>query len=146
MWYQFLVSYNGSERSEFFLLPERILPDEFYTTLEKEVSFDRAEFRQYRIPMDSDREWLKAVVGIIEGNPHPRLDGHRPLRRKPPCSALPTRSVEDKAVPSRPSEKKGRREYKSEVQRAQRQFFYTLMTECAQRYGFVAERLAQPFR
>jgi hypothetical protein len=61
-------------------LPERYLPDEFYTTVEKRVDFGREEFKPYLIYMDIGGQWMKDVFTIIEGEQCPRRSGQRPVR------------------------------------------------------------------
>lgn len=65
----------------FFFLPERVLPDRFYTTVATQDAFTDPEFAEYYIKMDSGREWVGRVYAIIEANPSPRKPlGSRPLR------------------------------------------------------------------
>ena len=77
--------------TEFFFLPERELPDLFYTTTDLHQSFERQEFNQYRIVMDRNLAWISRVGGIIDSNPRPRQAHPRPSRP----SRLPDAQVEE---------------------------------------------------
>ncbi|THW33509.1 hypothetical protein D6D21_09968 [Aureobasidium pullulans] len=54
--FQFTVSDESSlcPRVEFFFLPERVIPDSFYTDEALELGFDRVEFRPYKYHMDQE--------------------------------------------------------------------------------------------
>ncbi|KAJ5028130.1 hypothetical protein PSV08DRAFT_190909 [Bipolaris maydis] len=79
--YQFdFVDQQKRAWTNFFFLPERVIPDEFYTTSSKEGDFSGDTFKPYWIAMDSDGAWVKAVYEIIQRTPEPRLPGKRPHR------------------------------------------------------------------
>jgi len=59
-------------------LPERLVPDEFFTTLCQTVSFNRTEFKEFFIYMDPLGDWILRVHEIIRGNPLPRSTHLRP--------------------------------------------------------------------
>ena len=74
VWYQF--GWPGF----FFCLPERILPDSFYSSLEAIASFERPEFAEYKVYTDDEGEWVHRVHDIVVANPQPRQPGRRPTR------------------------------------------------------------------
>ncbi|KAL6163521.1 hypothetical protein ACJQWK_11098 [Exserohilum turcicum] len=60
--YQF--DYQDRQRlawTQFFFIPEKVLPDEFYTTKAKDASFDREDFKPYCITLDDTGERLHKI-------------------------------------------------------------------------------------
>lgn len=133
---------NPSPHFEFFFLPEEVIPDEFYSTLEKEMSFelevfykskmgDAAGRRGYRIEMDEAGEWVQHVRCIVEAHPTPRSARQRPVR--------PAAVTEEIAI-EHPSWKRqlepaapGRREHAAAIEDFHRRFFYKILARCAHR-------------
>lgn len=127
-----------------YFLPERLLPDSFYTGTEKFASFDRPEFAEHRFVMDDDDQWIVTLVQLIGQNPHPRRLAERPMRKEAPrqnpaAMAIPTQVQEQPKA-------RGRREYRDTLVRAYRQFFDTYQSLCAQRMSglFVVQATNHP--
>ncbi|KAK3698133.1 hypothetical protein LTR37_017091 [Vermiconidia calcicola] len=150
LWYQFTFARfpGGPIDYEFYLLPEKVIPDPFYETLDKHVSFEREEFRQYRVPMDREGRWIAEVKRIIDSHPHPRKKGTRPVRTGVDHSLLPEDEEPSQgsgapAAGTRASSKaKGRREYKETLTLKHRRFFYRFMKQCAKRMSGLLIMLA----
>ena len=87
--------------TQFFFLPEYEIPDSFYTSANKEESFDLPIFKKYLIHMDDDGGWVRRMWEVIHANPLPRRAGPRPT---PSTTALNARSttqvITDSAVQS----------------------------------------------
>ncbi len=66
--------------TQFFFLPESVLPDSFYMTEQREASFEREEFKSFRIDMDTEGGWIDRVLEIIQEYPLPRQTVSRPIR------------------------------------------------------------------
>ena len=136
--FEFRFETQPAPRTEMLFLPERVIPDEFYTSEEKEMDFSAyPEFANYRIPMDGERHWVQRIRSIIEANQTPRADGDRPLR-----SAQDLSTEADRA-PKKPAGETGemggtgetgQREYKAIMELTHRRFFYRIMAQCAKRY------------
>lgn len=81
LYYQFdLTDQQRRTCTKFFFLPERVIPDEFYTTLAKDGDFTLDAFKPYWITMDPRSEWVRSVYDIIQSTPEPRLPEGRPTR------------------------------------------------------------------
>lgn len=82
MWYEFnyLNRDTRTPSRVFYLLPEKEIPDSFYTSLSLEADFTLPSFNQYRIDMDCSGVWVQRVYEIIQNTPHPRRSMPRPAR------------------------------------------------------------------
>lgn len=69
----------GEER-ELFFLPERVIPDAFYTTLAREMSFELEEFQIYRINMERP-DWACRIHAIIQADIDANLSPRKAVRR-----------------------------------------------------------------
>jgi hypothetical protein len=64
-----------------FFFPEKVVPDHFYTSLDRYVDFNVEEFLPYRIELDDCMQWVHKMQEIIKNNPQPRKDrSHIPPR------------------------------------------------------------------
>lgn len=150
LWIQFEFQVRRCARPyrEFMLLPESVLPDEFYTTSSDYVSFERDEFRPYRIHLDHEGQWVSQVRDILAAIEHPRRRGLRPERQlnasKP---AALDKANDDKACEVGSSGHKhlaeqakadmsprGSQLYVDVTKRGQHKFFYSMLSACAARY------------
>jgi hypothetical protein len=140
---------------EFFFLPEREIPDIFFSTLTIEESFERPNFIKYRIRMDKDGEWVRRILQIIHDNPYPRQATPRPSRPTTVLKALGAVQHEPESIVTRTSmeqglsDKKltvGRGLYKESMTNGHRQFYSNIMLECAKRYVLLSKVLAQSFQ
>jgi hypothetical protein len=111
-----------------YCIPERHIPDHFYTTNDIETSFEVPAFRPFRVPMDKDGRWMGRVFEIMNGEPQPRKPGNRPQRDVKLNTA--TSLVIRKALNDMPKEVQLRRDVLS---RFHQRFFYTIMARCAAR-------------
>jgi len=59
-------------------IPECRIPEEFYTTQDKEADFGR--FQAYGMFMDAEGRWVEQIARIIEQHPAPRLESSRRMR------------------------------------------------------------------
>jgi len=116
------------------------LPDEFYTTLEETVSFDRRDFDQYRIRMDAGGSWVRRICEIVQNTPRPRADHPRPARHIEDAleDDLEISSGQDQAldpadITYTPARLSHWAEYYELSEYAHRQFFMGVMLGCAQR-------------
>lgn len=109
----------GWEASEFFFIPEKDLPDRFYTTMNEFDSFEDID-PKYRIQMDSAGLWIQNVYVIIQATPIPRTPRGRPVRNDPYCYDIKNDKQElaQKAPPSI-------------AERTYDKFFRAIMTHCA---------------
>lgn len=140
----------------FFFLPERVLPDRFYTTRETKESFANAGFDDYWLRMDPAGEWVQKVCYIIRANPEPRRPGGRPLR------ATPSKLDEEQKEEAEEGEGQGGEEDENEAGEAPadetpagaaplprdlgwfyQQFFTSIMDCCAQRMSGLLVLLAR---
>jgi len=82
IWFQFEfhISRSTRPRKEFFFLPEKIILDMFFSTLETSISFAQPSFEQYRIHQDDNDTWVQKVYQIVRQTPRPRSDRTRPIR------------------------------------------------------------------
>ncbi|GAB7349839.1 hypothetical protein MBLNU459_g0543t1 [Dothideomycetes sp. NU459] len=117
---------------EFFFIPERELPDAFYTSLAKDVNFEGIS-DQYRVHMDKEGRWVSRVKHIIEAHPHPRKPGGRPTRPPPKPTVTmdaaappPTEAVAPKAMKAH-----GYRDFAQLMTTGQRRFFREAMEHFA---------------
>lgn len=76
--------------TQFFFLPEYEIPDSFYTSANKEESFDLPNFKKYLIRMDDDGGWVWRMWEVVRANPLPRRAGARPI---PSASTVNPRST-----------------------------------------------------
>lgn len=121
---------------ELFFLPEKIIPDEFYTTMTIAESFERSEFTPYRIVMDAEGGWVQKICDIVMSTPQPRKPGTRPQRK---VRSAPDAEAEDStaesyvvSIASKP-EDHGRHTYSQIMTHCQRQCFDGVMEVCARR-------------
>lgn len=61
-----------------YCIPERYIPDHFYTTNNIETSFDIPAFWPFCVPMDKDGRWMGRVFEIMDNELQPRKPGSRP--------------------------------------------------------------------
>lgn len=90
--FQFVNNSDGGPTFGFFFLPERVLPDEFFTSSDDVVlvSFDREEFMPYYVSVEENGDWGRHILDVIEQNPAPRrlarpprdCVAHQPLARR----------------------------------------------------------------
>ncbi|USP75476.1 uncharacterized protein yc1106_02750 [Curvularia clavata] len=109
--------------TQFFFLPESVLPDEFYTTEAKDASFDREDFKPYRIALDDSGDWVKEVYNIIQTTPNPRQIHHRPRRRSQNLFKKSEDEPKD-AIAAPPT---------SQLDHFTNRLFYTITAQCAVR-------------
>ncbi|KAJ4352266.1 uncharacterized protein N0V89_007613 [Didymosphaeria variabile] len=69
--------FDGGEQpltTGFFFLPERVLPDEFFTSSDQtiEASFAREEFLRYYMTIEENGDWARHILDVIDDNPAPR--------------------------------------------------------------------------
>jgi hypothetical protein len=137
LFYQFNYSTRKSSEQliEFFFLPERELPDSFYSSTEQELSFELPNFSKYRVKMDGAGMWVHMVLAIIRENPNPRATVPRPLRETMAIRdhinhepALPTAQVVTAQQQSH-----SRQRYSKVVSEAYERFYTGMMTLCAER-------------
>ncbi|THX42150.1 hypothetical protein D6D11_08328 [Aureobasidium pullulans] len=149
----FFFQFSFSERrtarivSEFFFIPERIIPDHFYDSLDKEQNFEVSGFSKFRISMDDDGDWVHRIKEVIDANPEPRRPGARPCRVFKHADTLEgdgPLAPEDKSlldnsiIPSSDNERgvsklSHAHIHKMIMNHGHRRFFEMLMTECARR-------------
>ncbi|KAK5703512.1 hypothetical protein LTR17_022024 [Elasticomyces elasticus] len=147
LWYQFRISSHpasASDRKIFFFIPECALPDEMYTTLQRDVSFERPEFKEFCIAMDDDGEWVGKIERLLQRYPQPRKDGERPLRVSTVSAALLETTQLDVALPQSANAaiSKGTRDYVEALTISMRRFFDAVMIECALRQSGLLVALA----
>ena len=141
LFYQFEFSegYNRRPRMECFFLPERVLPDSFYTTLANYESFERDEFRPYRFVMDYAGQWVNKMLAIVHTNPEPRQVRPRPLRSalsfnlgdtsKAAAKTQKSGEILDRTI--RTYHRSGRHRYMEVLERRHQQFFRSMLRMCA---------------
>lgn len=143
-------------RIECFFLPEQVIPDEFYTTLSDETSFEIPTFMRcaladvegrkgFRIHMDEDGRWVDHIRAIIKAYPQPRKPGERPSRNldiilledngnddedeheeQSSLTISGIKEMSDKA-------QHGRQGYVRTMTAFHRRFFYKILAQCARR-------------
>ncbi|KAI7161137.1 hypothetical protein KC349_g3000 [Hortaea werneckii] len=131
LFYQFGYS-DGSEG--FFFIPECELPDDFYTTREKEGDFEPFRERFY-IDMSDDLAWVDQMYQMILAYPQPRRRESRPVRRPATSDEVDP----DGLLVELPQDKGGRPDpttharhrYARTLNQCQQQFFDRIMTQCA---------------
>ena len=70
---------------EFYFVPEKQLPDTFYTSMDMYATLDCIPLHDhYRCAMDMDSNWVEHVYRIVQDTPHPRQASRpqRPLRTR----------------------------------------------------------------
>lgn len=158
LFYEFEFSQlpNPVSRKEFVFVPERLIPDSFYSGKDKYVSFDIPEFTSgsatagrtgYRIHKDEDGQWVTHIRDILNENPYPRKATMRPMRVNVLAEEVSTgesadglSSSNDSTIPLRPAphnvatKRQGRSEYAEIMEKKHRRFFYSLLNQCASRY------------
>ena len=124
---------TGSIRSELFFIPEHVLPEEYYTTNNKETSFEIVAFKPYRMERDEKGAWVQKVRSIIAANPRPRKNGHRPYRINE--DLLEADDVEYPTITPHvpPAPITGRGKYVDLMRMRHRMLFKRLMQLCAER-------------
>ena len=71
-------------RREVFFIPERIIPDSWYETMNLEASFEIPELRPFRIVVDAENQWLAKMHEILQREgPTARSTHPRPVRISP---------------------------------------------------------------
>lgn len=126
---------------DLFFLPESLLPDTFYNSVSIEETFEREEFRDFRMHMDKDGHWVDRMVEIIKAFKRPRQETARPRR---PGGHPARRSAADTSRLPKPLHKslaglaskelQGRQAYDDIMTYSHRLFFLKIMTQCAHRY------------
>ncbi|KAH0175060.1 hypothetical protein KCU67_g434, partial [Aureobasidium melanogenum] len=122
---------NKARITELFFLPEFVLPDTFYTTLELEADFELPAFSRYRMPKDENGKWLERIIEIMLGSP-PRKDS-RPVRDEnmkvedTPRDLFEELNIQDR-LPGH-----GRTLYREITMHGIREFFDNIMLQCATR-------------
>lgn len=133
LFYQFVFSEgpDSAPRQDFIFIPERELPDEFFSTETNPVQdFSGEPFKSYRIHMDTEGLWAHEVARIIRENPRPRGSRSRPFRRSDfPEELRPLSSPRYKGD----NETHGRHVFDMSMVRGQQQFFHGIMVQCAKR-------------
>ncbi|KAL1599743.1 hypothetical protein SLS60_007547 [Paraconiothyrium brasiliense] len=126
----------------FFFLPEKVLPDRFYTTQNVKDSFTDAAFADYWLRMDPEGNWVKDVYAIMQANPEPRRPGDRPLRVTPSKRDEDEDEEEEEEgedekevvrLPSAAEAPAGAAPAPRDLGWFYKQFFETIMDCCAQR-------------
>lgn len=135
-------------------LPERFIPDEFYTTFDITADFEREDFLRFRVEMDRDMRWVERVESIINDHPVPRLERGRPDRpaATPSLGAIARQTVGEASSlsKSRAAVKhsrlatRGREEYLRAMSNGHRRFFYATLEQCAIRYVGLVFTCPQP--
>ncbi|GAB7356119.1 hypothetical protein MBLNU459_g6719t1 [Dothideomycetes sp. NU459] len=125
---------------EFLFIPERELPDVFYSSLEKDMSFEGIH-KRYRVHMDEEGRWVFRVKQIIETCPHPRKPGDRPARA-PYKTADATSAVTRLGAPT-VKKAHGYRDFAQLMTTGQRQFFSQAMEYFAARMSGLLVVLAR---
>lgn len=146
LWYEFEFSQGfissgvkRAPRREFFFLPERVLPDCFYTTKSVEDTFERADFRPYRILRDNKGQWIEKVLSIIRDTPNPRSSTTRPTRSATSQSITDGNTLDaviamNSLKPQKSSVKKFGKQLYTEVLKNRHQYFFDHITaQCAHR-------------
>lgn len=130
--YLFEFTKDGTVRKILFL-PEKLLPDHFYTTLERNGDFTNPAFEPYFINLDNGISWLGRVAEIIDANPHPRSVAPRPVRVHVPKEKK-TQPKNTSAPPPKAGRKPGgRAAYKKAMLDAHRNYFYGVIEQCVER-------------
>jgi hypothetical protein len=117
-------------------LPERTIPDEFYTTFAKDADFEIEAFRPYRVEMDKDLGWVRKIGKIMADNPEPRCQHERPVRpltAKLAVASAQAGEIDEVAKQVLPAQLRGARHAEAMMQ-GHRRFFYTTMDQCSRRY------------
>ncbi|KAG9526325.1 hypothetical protein KCV07_g856, partial [Aureobasidium melanogenum] len=134
--FSFSLGKNRPRRTEFFFLPERVIPDYFYTSESLEQDFDISEFTEFRFHMDEQGEWVHRIQRVVRDHQSPRRPTVRP-RRSPSPAGVPAAGLSSASTPVPTQDPKahshGLRDYRSILAHRHRQFFYGLMRECALR-------------
>lgn len=132
LFYQFSFS---SSYTQFFFLPESVLPNSFYSDQEREVSFERDEFRPFRVHLDNTGRWIDRILEIIRQHPSPRQTAARPIRstaedpiKQPELTVQPAKQTQPASAQT-----KKRKEYSQLVQEKHRIFYRRIMDECCRR-------------
>ena len=123
-------------------LPERILPDRFYTSNSNHDDFTDPDFKDYYIRMDTGRDWVSKVYAILEAYPHPRMAlGSRPRRE-------PLKITDDTDSGESQDEEESARRYR--LLTAPRflswfddQFYNVIMAQCARKQSGLLVVLAR---
>jgi hypothetical protein len=136
LFYQFNYSTHGLSEPliEFFFIPECELPDSFYQTLEREVSFEIPNLQRFRFRMDGAGGWVQKMLAIIEAYPNPRSITPRPLRQVKDVRSLPAQESPPQApLDSADHAVHSRQRYSSVVANSCQRFYREILTLCAKR-------------
>ncbi|CZT16407.1 uncharacterized protein RCC_02250 [Ramularia collo-cygni] len=127
---------NPVNRIEFFFVPERLIPDSWYTSDSEHADFEIAELKEYRFHKDEDGEWIGHIKEVLRQNPHPRRPGMRPARvassESPEEILEPGDHAEGLPVGTLGTSAHGRAVHAQLMTSKQRDFFYGVMNECAE--------------
>lgn len=133
--YEFTFGRGIRAETIFYFLPEYVIPNSFYSTLEQEQSFERSEFDQFKIHKQGP-SWAEKIINIISNCETPRRAGYRPCRNAQEgnlstLSDLVKGSTLDEhdANASRAISK-----YYQVTKRGHQQLYERIMSECASRY------------
>lgn len=134
LWYQFNFLTDSNPIQEvFYFIPEKDLPDHFYTSTDQTVDLmDIPDLQRFQLSLSND-SWIRAVEAIIRANARPRRSHERPLREGEATTALAENESQTRTQ-ERAFERtlKGQHEYSEASTRAARRFFYAIMRDCAE--------------
>ena len=68
---------NPAPVREIFFIPERRIPDSFFSTLDSTADFTIQEFAEFRFVMDTGGVWVRKMLAIIDEFPEPRCSRQR---------------------------------------------------------------------
>ncbi|KAG8532802.1 uncharacterized protein KY384_002680 [Bacidia gigantensis] len=142
LFYQFNLTARPDPRPHrvCYFLPECVIPDDFYTTLEKEVSFDIPKFQAYRIVMDNEGHWASRILQVILQNQEPRQVSPRPTRIIEATASSNLEHCEElqPILQTRNTLSSGRGRYASVMTQQHNQFFWEILMQCAmERRGLI---------
>ncbi|SMY28929.1 unnamed protein product [Zymoseptoria tritici ST99CH_1A5] len=130
---------NPVIRTEFFFLPERLIPDSWYTNNNGQANFEIDELKTHRFHKDEDGDWVSQIKEVMRQEQQPRRAGTRPSRPAAEGREAALGLADDVANPLRLTRSlatpraHGRNLYGDVMRSKQRAFFYNFMHECAER-------------
>lgn len=145
LFYQFQFSTKSIPRTQFFFLPESVLPDSFYDGKDREADFEKKEFQKFRIDLDTEGRWINRILEIIHDYPSPRQTASRPIRREhhepKPQSGLLKHPDLDITLWTQPTDENlpelveagVTKDYTRLMIRKHRNFYLRIMDECCRR-------------